>query len=189
MSIVGGTKSRGLPSTCPRRDTLRMKLAIKEPEIGPAPVRPAPQTAWRAIGWFGLLLGVVGLGDILVNWYPLGLGSPEWEFGTIGTTLGQLPLLTMGVAALLASFLARGTRWGVMTMGIVLLVLALAVLALYTVFLLDVPLALKATARSPVGLGIRRGIARASVMAVGFSVGYLAAAVVSLRSLRRRAEV
>ncbi len=167
-----------------------MKLAIKQPEAAaPVAVRPAPQTAWRAIGWFGLLLAVVGLGNILVDWYPLGLGSPEWEFATIGTSLGQLPLLTMGVAALLASYLARGIRWGVVSMSIVLLVLGLTVLALYFVFLLDVPLALRSTASAAAGmrLPVRRGIARASIMAVGFSVGYLAAAVISLRSLRRRA--
>ena len=131
-----------------------------------------------------MLLCLVGLGDAAVNWYPLALSSPEWEFGTIGASFGALPLITMGLAALVGSFTARGVRWGMVMMATVLLVFGLLVAGVFLVFLTDVPLALRATAHTAASIAIRRGIARATVLGVGFSAGYLAAAVMTFRFLR-----
>ncbi len=152
------------------------------------PVRgsPAPRTAWRELGWFGLLIAIVGLIDLAVNWYPVRFGSPEWEFGTIAGTMGSLPLMTIGLAALLASLLARGRRWGVMTTAVVLLVLGAALVALMAIFALDVPLALKAAAHSPAGPALRKTIIRTGLLGLVFSLGYLAAGVGSVVSTKRR---
>lgn len=136
------------------------------------------------VGWFGLLLALIGLGDALINWYPLATQSPEWEFGTIATTFGSLPLMTMGLAAVLASFFARGIRWGLITMAVTLLLLGLLVIGLFLLFVTDVPLALRATSRTLARVAIRRGIARTAILGVGFSVGYLAAAAMAFRYLR-----
>lgn len=162
------------------------RILIEEEERQAASVQPSWPRAWKVIGWFGLLLVAIGLGDGLVNWYPMGWGSPEWEFGTIATTFGALPLVTMGVAALLGSVLARGSRTGVIAVGVFVLLAGLAVLGLYALFMTDVPIALQASARTPAALAIRRGIVRTSILGLGFGVGYLAAALVSLLSLRRR---
>ncbi len=162
------------------------RILIKDEERRSPTVRPSTPMAWRVIGWFGLVLAVIGLADALVNWFPLAFGSPEWEFGTISATFGSLPLVTMGLAAMLGSLLARGSRAGVLGVGLFVLVLGLVVLGLYVLFLLDVPMALRATAGKLGGLPIRRGIVRTSILGVGFGVGYLAAAIVSLLSLRRR---
>ncbi len=148
------------------------------------PILGSTARSWSIFGWFGLLLALIGLGDALVNWYPLAFQSPEWEFGTIATTFGSLPLLTMGLAALAASFVARGVGWGKLTMGIVFLVLGLLVIGLLGVFATDVPLALRATVRTPGALAIRRGIIRTSILGGGFGVGYLAGAVLMFRHLK-----
>lgn len=163
-----------------------MKVAIREEEGVVQDVRPAPARAWAALGWFGLLLALIGLGDFSTNWYPFSLGSAEWEFVTVATSLGTLPLVTMGLAAMLASFLARGVRWGIVTLSVVLLVLGILVLCAYVLFLTDVPMALKGTAGTAVALSIRKTVVRTSFLGPGFGVGYIVAAVVSLRSLRRR---
>jgi hypothetical protein len=139
------------------------------------------------VGWFGLLLALVGLADALVNWYPLAWKSAEWEFSTIATTFGALPLVTMGFAAVLGSVLARGRRGGVIVMGMVLLLLGLLVLGLLVVFASDIPLALRAAAGSPASYAIKRGIARTLVLGGGFGVGYFAAAILSFRHLKKRA--
>ncbi len=165
------------------------RILIKDQERQATSVHPSWPAAWRAIGWFGFLLAVIGIGDALVNWYPMGWGSPEWEFGTISTTFGALPLVTMGLAALLGSVLARGSRSGIIAVSIFVLLAGLTLLALYVLFLTDVPLALKATARSAARLAIRRGIVRTTILGVGFGFGYLVAAMLSLLSLRRRAGV
>ncbi len=162
------------------------RILIKEEERRASSLRPSTPTAWRVIGWFGLVLAVIGLADALVNWFPLAFGSPEWEFGTISATFGSLPLVTMGLAGLLGSMLARGSRAGVLAVGLFVLVVGVVVLGLYALFLTDVPMALRATAGKLGGLPIRRGIVRTSILGVGFGVGYLAAAMMSLLSLWRR---
>jgi hypothetical protein len=161
------------------------RVLMREERAAHVPVMvAAPKTAWRALAWFGLLLALIGLADVALRWYPLGVGSPEWEFATISGSLGSLPLATMGLAAMLASFLARGVRAGIITLAIVLLVLALLVGAAYTLFVLDIPLALRAPA--PASLAVRQAIARTSVMGLGFGVGYLAAAIAAFRFISRR---
>jgi len=146
----------------------------------------APRTAWRLLGWFGLLLAVVGFVDVALQWYPASFRSPEWEFGTVGSSLATLPLLTIGLMSLLASFLARADRAGMVTMAVVFAILFVLVVGAYLLFLSDVPLALKASDKTPMVVAVKKSIIRATVMAVGFGVGYLAAAVVSFRYLFRR---
>jgi len=128
---------------------------------------------------------MIGAGDTALHWYPLALGSPEWEFGTVATTMATLPMPTMGLAAILGSLLARGARRGIVTMAVVLLVLGLAVLAAYGLFLLDVPLALKA-ATGPAALPLKKAIVRTTVMALGFGIAYVLAAIGSLRHVSKR---
>jgi len=146
----------------------------------------APRTAWRLLGWFGLLLAAVGFVDVALQWYPASFKSPEWEFGTVAGSLATLPLLTIGLMSLLASFLARAERAGVVTMAVVFAVLLLFVVGSFLMFLSDVPLALKASAATPMVYTIKKSIIRTSVMAIGFGAGYFAAAVVSFRYLFRR---
>ena len=144
--------------------------------------RPAPsgQAAWRALGWFGGLFVAIGLADSGLHWYPLAFASPEWEFSAVSMSFGALPLLSIGFAALLASLLARGVRWGIITTAAVLIVLALLIGAAYVLFLSDVPLALRA-ATGPAGLTLKKAIARTSVMGIGFGTAYFVAGVVALR--------
>jgi len=145
----------------------------------------APRTAWKLFGWLGLLFVVIGLVDVGLQWYPASFKSAEWEFGTVAATVASLPLLTIGLMSLLASFLARGNRPGIITMSIVFVVMLVFVIAAYLLFLSDVPLALKA-AEGALATTIKKAVVRTSVMAIGFGLGYLASAVVCFRYLLRR---
>jgi hypothetical protein len=158
-----------------------------KPVAPAASVVPSTSAAWKIIGWFGLLLAVVGLCDLALQWYPLALKSPEWEFGTIANSTGTLPLPTIGLAGILGSFLARGVRRGIVTMAGIFLILGLAVLAAYLLFLLDVPLALNA-ATGAAALPLKKAIVKTSVMAPGFGIAYIVAAVAAFRHLSREGE-
>jgi MFS family permease len=140
--------------------------------------------AWRWIGWLGLALATVGLGDLLLTWIPLELGSPEWEFGTIASSFSGLPLVTMGLAGLLGSALARGVRWQVAGLGILLLALALALIAALVLFLLVIPVALGAV-QGEARVGILKAVVRTTLLGVVFSLAYLAAGIGALRSGRK----
>jgi hypothetical protein len=145
----------------------------------------APRTAWRLFAWFGLVLAIVGFVDVAMQWYPVAFQSPEWEFGTVSVSFASLPLLTIGSTILLASFLARGVRAGVITMGVVFTLLTLGIVFGFVLFLTDVPLALR-VAPGPAALNLKKSIVRTMVMGLTFGAGYLIAAVTSFRYLLRR---
>ncbi len=162
------------------------QILMKETEGPPPAVAPSAERGWRILGWFGLLLLLIGLGDVASNLYKPSFGSAEWEFATIGRALGALPLLTMGLGVVAASLAARGVRWGVILTGVGSLVLGLLVVGAYLIFLTDVPLALRSTASTAAAIPIRRAVIRTSILGLGFSVGYVAGAWVLLRSLKGR---
>src|SRR5688500_6782391 len=144
-----------------------------------------PNAAWRWVGWFGLALTVVGLADFGLTWFPLNLGSAEWEFGTIAASFSGLPLVTMGFAALLGSAAARGVRWQLTGMGLAALALALVLVGALVLFLLVVPVALQAV-EGPGRIGVLKAIVRTALLGTVFSVAYLVAGIVALRQARRR---
>lgn len=147
---------------------------------------PDPFTAWRWIGWFSLMLTLAGLSDWVLAWTPLRFGSPEWEFGTIVASLSGLPLLTMGFAGLLGSAVARGVRWQIILVAAIVLLFALLILGALVVFALDVPIALR-TVQGPANLGIRKAIAKTTMLGLLFAAGYIVAAIVAFRHARRTA--
>jgi hypothetical protein len=150
----------------------------------------APRTAWRYLGQFGVLLAVIGFVDIALHWYPPAFRSPEWEFGTVASTLGALPLPTMGLLAVLASALARAVKGNLVAISVVLGLLAMFVAAAMLMFLLDVPVALRAVSAQGVppqaATEIKRTIVRTMAMGLGFGFVYSYGAIVSIRFLLRR---
>jgi hypothetical protein len=140
--------------------------------------------AWRWIGWFGLALTVVGVGDFLLTWIPPQVGSPEWEFGTIAASFSGLPLVTMGLAAMVGSALARRIGWQLKGLGLLLLLGSLFLVGALILFLLVVPVALggvDGVART----GVVKAIVRTILLGVVFSLAYLAAGIGALKRARR----
>jgi len=145
------------------------------------------RAAWRWVGWFSLILALAGLGDWVLTWLPLQFGAMEWEFGTVVSSFSGLPLITMGFAGLLASALARGIRWQVLTLSGVLLLFAVMIVGAFLVFLLDVPLALRAV-QGPAHRGILKAVAKTCLLGVLFSGAYLFAGIAAMRHGLRTAK-
>ena len=145
----------------------------------------APKTAWSYIGWLGLVLAVSGGVDIALRWYPLAFKSPEWEFGTVGITVGTLPLFAIGLVLLLAASLARASSLGVSVMSAVFGVMAVFLAGALLVFLLDVPLALRPD-NPAIRLEIKKTIARTLIVGGAFEALFIGCAVVSIRYILRR---
>ncbi|MGH7608044.1 MAG: hypothetical protein ACREME_11970 [Gemmatimonadales bacterium] len=141
--------------------------------------------AWKWVGWLGVVLTVVGGGDFLLGWYPLRFGVLEWEFATVAATFAGLPLVSLGFAALLAAGVARGVRWLVYLAAWAMLLFAAVIAAAFVVFLTDVPLALKAVT-GDAALGIKKAIAKTTMLAVTFAIAYVVAGLGALRHLRTR---
>jgi hypothetical protein len=142
--------------------------------------------AWRWIGWLSLVLALAGLGDWVIAWIPMRFGSAEWEFGTIVASFSGLPLVTMGFAGLLASAIARGVRWQILAIALVILLFALLIAIASVVFLLDVPVALQAVGGGVARLGILKAIAKTGLLGALFFFTYLVAGVAALRHTSSR---
>ena len=155
-----------------------VRLPAREPKV-----RADPEAAWRAVGWFGLLLTAMGAGDILLAWYPPALGVTEWEFATIASSVAGLPLVTIGLAALLGSTLARGRRGQALAVGWILVLAAVLVIAALGLFALGIPLALRTVSPNAL-LGIQRAIVKTLYLGVGFGTAYLLAGVATIRRMR-----
>jgi hypothetical protein len=130
-----------------------------------------PALLWTVLGWSGLAIGIVGWTDLALLWYPLQFGIAEWEFGTISAHLNGMPLGTLGVVLFAAGSLGRGWRRTTRAVGAVCLLVALGMLAVSLIYLLDVPLALRASAPQ-LKPAIRKAILKAGVFAATYTALY-----------------
>src|SRR3712207_4500924 len=100
--------------------------------LPPAVFQKSP---WRVLGIFGFLVALVGIGQLILYVFPsMGFGSPEWEYGASAQLIGALPLPTIGLAALFAAGAGSGSKRGMVLLGLLLLVMALAVFAVLGLF-------------------------------------------------------
>jgi len=122
------------------------------------------------LGIAGVALALAGLLDVVLAWYPLGIGNPEWEFGTISGTLNSLPLLMVGLVVMLASAHENGHVVRVRVVSGLFALLTFFVLASAILYAMDIPLALKAV-QNPLA---RAGLTKAIVKAFGLIIVYTA---------------
>lgn len=147
---------------------------------------PNPQGGWRLLLIVGAVFVLIGGLDLALAWFPIGLGNPEWEFGTISATLNGLPLPTIGMMLLLAALLAEGraraARVGAGALGL----LALLLVVLAFLYLTVVPIALGAAPNPYVAAGLRKAVVKGTALLVIYPLLYLSLAVVAWKQSARR---
>lgn len=145
----------------------------------------SPDFGWAMLGWTGAVLAVVGAQDLLLSLLPLGIGNPEWEFGTVTAVLNGMPVLTMGLALLLASAAVRGLTLRVRVLAGALFVLAALILVGFTLYALTIPVALGSVADPGILLGLKKAIAKTAVQAVVYPLAFTALGVAAVRQTQR----
>lgn len=156
-------------------------LTGSDKAVGRPRVVDSSNASWRGLTWFGLVLTVVGLADVVLVFYPARMGDPSWEFGVIDAAVSTMPVLVVGVAALLGGALGRRKVGQVRAVAVLALLLAVAILASYLIYLTNVPMALRMSPEE-VKAGIYKSIARTTIMSTAFGIGFLAAAIAAFRS-------
>ena len=130
----------------------------------------------------GLVFATVGMLDLGLSWYPVQIGNPQWEFGTVSQTYDSLPITALGLTLLLGSGVARGARWWVRTVGILLVLMGLAVATGLVLYALNIPLALTSVAGDALAsLGIKRAIVKALGQGVLYAGVFVVLGISALR--------
>jgi hypothetical protein len=138
--------------------------------------------AWRALGWLGTAYLIMSVIDLALGWYPLGFGTPEWEFGTISGTFSGLAIPTLALYFILGSAVARERINVVRVVSIAMLALALFLAILFILYLTSVPLALRAVAANPViHMGMKKAIVKSATLFFGYETLYVLGGVVGLK--------
>jgi hypothetical protein len=145
---------------------------------------PAPELGWYLLGGLGLVFALVGGIDILLAWYPTNFGNIEWKFGTVTATLNSFPLFSMGLLLLTVSALARGRRWVIRTMFVVLLVVVVLILASAVLYAPQVSSALDSVSDPTIKMGLKRAVTKTSVQLVAYPVILTWVALRALKQLR-----
>ncbi|MEP6573341.1 MAG: hypothetical protein ABJD11_11625 [Gemmatimonadota bacterium] len=142
----------------------------------------APQTAdpvplstegqrWTLFGVLGYLFLLAGLLDLGTIWFPLNIGNPEWEFGTVSTFLDSLPILVLGLGMVLAAGLSRGSRWQARMVSIICLIVSLLILFGLALYATNLPQAFRAM-NDPAQLTIlKRAVAKAGAQSLVYVLG------------------
>jgi hypothetical protein len=150
------------------------RVLLDEAEVRTVHLPASPDFGWRLFGILGGAFVLVGLLDIALAWYPFHFGNPEWEFGTVSSTLDSLPVTVFGFGLLLGGAVARGWRNRVRIWAILLIVLAVLIIAMAVMYALDVPVAFRAV-HEPL---LRTGLKKAVTKAVGEAIIYPVALIV-----------
>ena len=136
-----------------------------------APSDSGPFAFWPVLTAGGLALAAIGFVDLLLLWLPFDFGRPDWEFGAISAHFDGMALGTVGLLLLLAAALAGGYRRVARALAIVCWVIGFASLVLLVIYLLDVPIALRATGERMRGAMVK-SITKTSIFAVVYSLLY-----------------
>ena len=162
------------------------KIVLTEMPKRPAPINrlPVPQPGWELLGWIGLAFVLIGGVDLLLTWYPWAFGSPEWEFGTVASTLNGLPLPALGLMLSMAAGVAQGRMWMARGASVAMVVLVVILIGVGILFITVVPLALQSVPNPLARTGILKVIAKSSVLLVIYPALFSWVALLGFRRTR-----
>lgn len=161
------------------------RILIKTDDKNRASLDPSPDTGWYLLGGIGLVFAVVAGADLALAWYPLKFGDAEWEFGTVTTFFGGLPLLTMGLGLSFAAAVARGNLIRLRMLSIVLGMVGAILLAALVLYLTTLPTALATQMDPLIKTGLNKAILKTSVEGVLYPLCYLWIAVLGWKHAQK----
>src|SRR3981081_1057891 len=176
----------------PLNPTLTMPVILPQ-ESGRSTTVERPATAymssayieaWRMLGWLGAAFFAMSMIDVVLGWYPVRFGSPEWEFGTISATVSALAIPTLGLYLVLSSAIARERANVAKAAGFVMAALGVFLLGLAFFYLTTLPLALRAVRTNDMAsLHMKKEIVKWLILFVGYESLFVVGA---LKGIRRR---
>lgn len=127
---------------------------------------PQPDMGWYLLGAVGVVFFIVGLFDVVLAWYPLNFGNPEYEFGTYSQVMNFMPLPLLGLALILAAGVARGIKWVPRAVAVVMVLMVAGILVGAVLYATNVPRALDAVKEPLIRTGLKKQIFKTLFQAV-----------------------
>jgi hypothetical protein len=146
--------------------------------------------AFTLIGLTGILFAVLGGTDLATQLFPLGLGSPEWEFGTYSSMMDSIPLFAMGLGFLGVYAIARANRALSISVGILFILVALFILAFAFIYATNLPQVLRVRPRSPAQIalqtGVKKAVVKGTLQSAIYPIAFLWMGIFALRHSGRK---
>jgi hypothetical protein len=142
---------------------------------------PHPDMGWYLLGAVGLVFAIIGLFDVVLAWYPLNFGNPEYEFGTYSQVMNFMPLPVLGLALILAGGVARGIKWVPRVVAVVMVLMVAGILVSAVLYATNIPLALDRVKEPLIRTGLKKQIFKALVQTVVYPVALLYVSVKAWR--------
>jgi hypothetical protein len=140
---------------------------------------------WPLFFVAGAVFTLTGWAEVLLIWYPIHFGHPDWEFDTIARTFDLLPLGTVGLTLVSAAIIARGGKpWPIRILAVVFMVLMVVAFLCAADYLYRLPEQWQRLSQPGRPEGAKRAIAKTIVFMVGFTSAYAAAGQVLWRTAR-----
>jgi hypothetical protein len=149
------------------------KILVKDDQKARSILPPSPESGWALLGGIGLLFVLVAGVDLALAWYPVNFGNAEWEFGTVSTTLENLPLLALGLALAFGAAVARGIRTSIRAYAIIFVLLALVLIGADLLYLKNIGVAQKSVTDPVLRSGLDRAIFKSVAQAIVYPIAFL----------------
>jgi hypothetical protein len=140
-------------------------------EGGRAPERRSGGSEWGVLASLGLAFAVVSLTDVALTFYPVGLGSPEWEFSTATAVMNNLPLAVVGLGLMGVAGMARDSEGLTRFAAVMSAALMAMVLVMGVFFARNTGAALASVTDPLLSQGLKEAITRTAVQLVAYLGG------------------
>lgn len=126
---------------------------------------------WDVMGWIGLAFLFVGGSDFALVWFPLNLGTREWEFAAVTQSFNGLPILLLGVGLLVVAAQRLDRRWWGVAGLVVATAMLLWVVLGVALWGMNVSLALQ-TAPPDMVEGIQKAVTKTLIQSVVYTAAF-----------------
>lgn len=173
-----------MPSSATDAELPAPRILVHSETAARASLPLAPEVGWSLLALVGTVFLVVGLTDLGLAWIPARIGNADWEFGTVSRTYENLPLTTLGLALLLGAAAARGSRWLLVIVSIVCLLVAAGLLFAGVLYASNIPLALRTVTDPVPRSGLKRALVKGAVQGTLYPLVFF---IIGVRGLRHAA--
>jgi hypothetical protein len=151
---------------------MRVMTKVISPVIteGRSTERRVAGSEWVVLAGMGAVFVLVALVDIGLAFYPLNVGSAEWEFGTATALMDNLPVGTVGVGLIGVAGLGKRSEVLVNLAVAFAVLLLIVIVSSAAMFGRNVAEAVRSVTEPLLRQGLQESIARTSIQLVAYLV-------------------